>query len=118
MTRNRTSHLKGFAMKRISLTLGSAAFAFGCSAALATEPETPVAVDVSHLQPHVADQVIKHAGEGYRSLARYMERTRPYHRLWFDDVMRPQREVAPLDEKIASRPFRKHATEWVSTASR
>lgn len=105
-------------MKRFSLTLASAAFALTYSAAFASEPETPVAVNVTHLQPHVARQVIKHAEEGYRSLARYMERTRPYHRLWFDDVMRPQREVEPLDEKIASRQFRKHAAEWASTASR
>lgn len=99
-------------MKRITMILASAALAFGSAGALAGDLDSPVAVNVDHLQPRVAAQVEKHAAEGYRSLARYMERTRPYHRLWFDDVTRPKAETMPLDRKVASRDIRKHATEW------
>ena len=99
-------------MNRSSMILTLAAFAFAANAGASTGLDDPVAVNVDHLQPRVAAEVEKHAAAGYKSLARYMERTRAIHRLWFDDVTQPKSEAAPLDRKVASREFRKHAIEY------
>lgn len=100
-------------MKTPAIACAAAAFLFAGGTALASEREAPVAVNVDHLQPKVAREVARHAEEGYRALARYMERTRPYQRLWFDDVMRPRSE-AMLIARVDTEPraYRKHAIEW------
>lgn len=73
--------------------------------------DAPVAVNVEGLQPHVAAQVLKHAEQGERSLARYLERVRPYQRLSYDELARPRAE--PLQSPVAAkRKFRKHAKDW------
>ena len=100
-------------MRTHTIACAAAAFLFAGSTAIASERDQPVAVNVDHLQPKVAQEVQKHAAEGARSLARYMERTRPYQRLWFDDVMRPRSEsmlIARADTE--PRVYRKHAIEW------
>ena len=99
-------------MKPSAIVCAAAAFLFAGSTALASEREQPVAVNVDHLQSKVAAEVTRHAEEGYRSLARYMERTRPYHRLWFDDVTRPRAETIVIARAGEAREYRKHATEW------
>jgi hypothetical protein len=76
---------------------------------LANEP--PVAVNVEGLQPRVAAQVIKHAQQGEPSLARYLERVRPYQRLSYDELSRPVAE-APQSAVAAKREFRRHAKDW------
>src|SRR5688500_12871075 len=48
--------------------------------------DAPVVVNVEGLQPRIAAQVQKHAAEGERSLARYLERVRPYQRLSYDEL--------------------------------
>ena len=88
----------------------AAAAAFLVSAnVLASDP--PVAVNVEGLQPHVAAQVMKHAAQGERSLARYLERVRPYQRLSYDELSRPAAEQ-PQSAVAAKRDFRKHAKDW------
>jgi hypothetical protein len=67
-------------MKASAIICAAATFLFAGTTALASEREEPVAVNVDHLQAKVAAEVKKHADEGERALARYMERTRPYHR--------------------------------------
>lgn len=100
-------------MKTSAIACAAAALLFAGSTALASEREESVAVNVDHLQPKVAGEVMKHAEEGYRSLARYMERTRPYHRLWFDDVMRSRTETIVIARASGEpREYRKHAIEW------
>ena len=73
--------------------------------------DAPVAVNVEGLQPRVAAQVLKHAAEGERSLARYLERVRPYQRLSYDELSRPHAEK-PQSPVAAKRDFRKHAKDW------
>lgn len=99
-------------MKRISMWIASAALALGSGCALAMYDDQPVAVNVDHLQAKVAAEVRKHAAEGDRALARYMERTRAIHRLWFDDVTRAGTDREPLDGKAPQRHYRRHAGEW------
>ena len=100
-------------MKTSAIACAAAALLFAGSTAIASEPEAPVAVNVDHLQPKIAREVTKHAEEGYRSLARYMERTRPYQRLWFDDVTRPRDEpMAIARADGGTRVYRRHAIEW------
>ena len=99
-------------MKRLSMLFAAVALALGTGGALAHDLDTPVEVNVEHLQPRLAAQVEKHAAEGYKSLARFMERTRFMHRLWFDDVVRPKRETTPLDRTVVAKDYRKHAIEW------
>ena len=98
-------------MKTTAIACAAAALVFTGSAALASERETPVAVNVDQLQAKVAREVTRHAEEGQRALARYLERTRPYHRLWFDDVTRPREEPVVI-ARGEPRDFRKHAVEW------
>lgn len=98
--------------RRPSLLFAAVALALGTGGALADDLDTPVEVNVEHLQPRLAADVERHAAEGYKSLARFMERTRFVHRLWFDDVVRPKRDTAPLDRTVAARDYRKHAIEW------
>ena len=76
---------------------------------LANDP--PVAVNVEGLQPRVAAQVVKHAEQGERALARYLERVRPYQRLSYDELSRPASE-APQSPAAGRREFRKHAKDW------
>ena len=100
-------------MKTHAIACVAAALLLSGTTAIASERDQPVAVNVDHLQSKVAQEVRKHAAEGSRSLARYMERTRPYQRLWFDDVMRPRSDamlVARVDTDV--RVYRKHAIEW------
>ncbi len=102
-------------MKHVTILIAAATFACGAGAAFAEERDwrdEAVDVYVDHLQPSVRIQVKKHAAEGVKSLARYMERTRPYHRLWFDDVTQPREAITALDPKVAERQFRKHAMEY------
>ena len=96
---------------KTTIACAAAALLFSGGSALASERDAPVAVNVDHLPAKVAREVTRHAGEGYRSLARYMERTRPYHRLWFDDVARPRAEPVVI-ARAEPREFRKHAIEW------
>ena len=77
----------------------------GSGAALAE----PVAVNVQNLQPKIAAEVVKHAQDGEKSLARYLERVRPYQRLSFEDVTRPADQREPLTQR---REYRKHAADW------
>jgi hypothetical protein len=89
-----------------ALAAVSASFAFNAAAA-----EPPVAVNVENLQPSVAAQVQKHAQEGERALARYLERVRPYQRLAVEDVTRAKAR----SDYVASpqkREYRRHASQW------
>ena len=70
----------------------------------------PVAVNVQNLQPRLAAEVEKHAQEGEKSLARYLERVRPYQHLSVEDVTRPADTREPLAAK--GREYRKHAADW------
>lgn len=90
-------------------TLGALAALIASGSVLAND--APLAVNVEGLQPRVAAQVIKHAQEGERSLARYLERVRPYQRLSYDELARPAAEQ-PQGPVAAKREFRKHAAEW------
>jgi hypothetical protein len=58
-----------------------------------------------------AAQVMQHAAEGERSLARYLERVRPYQRLSYDELSRPlaEKSQSPV---AAKGEFRKHAKDW------
>lgn len=90
-------------------TAGALAALLLSTSALANE--APVAVNVEGLQPRVAAQVIKHAEQGERALARYLERVRPYQRLSYDELSRPRAQ--PLQAPVAAkREFRKHAKDW------
>src|SRR5688500_18287740 len=72
--------------------------------------DAPVAVNVDNLQSKVAKDVLKHAQEGERSLARYLERVRPYQRLSYDELARPAAE--PAAHAFKPREYRKHAKDW------
>ena len=90
-------------------TAGALAALLVSAPALAND--APVAVNVEGLQPRVAAEVVKHAEQGERALARYLERVRPYQRLSYDELARPRAE-APLAPVAAKREFRKHAKDW------
>ena len=96
-------------MKRTLIAAGAFFLATGTAYA---SNEEPVIVNVDHLQPRLAAEIEKQAAQGEKALARYMERTRFMHRLWFDDVTRPKSETPQLDRKVAIREFRKHANEY------
>lgn len=98
-------------MRRTSLAGGFAAILLAGNAAAADARDAPVAVYVDGLQRNVAAQVVKHAQQGQRSLARYLERVRPYQRLAYEDVTRPPQHAT---HSIATPPreFRKHAWQW------
>jgi hypothetical protein len=89
-----------------ALAAFSASFAFNAAAA-----EPPVAVNVEGLQPSVAAQVQKHAQDGERALARYLERVRPYQRLSYDDVTRVKAESG-YTAQTQKKEFRRHASQW------
>ena len=94
----------------MKLARAAAAAAFLVSANVLAD-DAPVAVNVEGLQPRVAAQVMKHAAEGERSLARYLERVRPYQRLSYDELSRPAAQ-RPSEPVAAKREFRKHAKDW------
>ena len=73
--------------------------------------DAAVAVNVEGLQPKVAADVLRHAQQGERALARYLERVRPYQRLSYDELARPRAEPA-TNAVAAKREFRKHAKDW------
>lgn len=97
-------------MKRGLILIALGAITFGANAAESSN--APIAVNVDHLQPRLAAEVEKHAAQGEKALARYMERTRFVNRLWFDDVTQPRSEAPALERKVAMREFRKHAIEY------
>lgn len=97
-------------MKRAVAILALAGTALAAQAAEAGRGELVLYTD--HLRPSVAAEVERHAAQGMKALARYMERTRIIHGLWFDDVLRERDEREPIARKVAQREFRKHATEW------
>ena len=78
-----------------------AVVAFAATPALAYEPDKPVQVNTSGLQGHVAEQVQKHADDSLKSLMEYLWFTRKIHRLWIDDVTRPQAEAVAASEQPA-----------------
>ena len=94
-------------MKRLAVV--SAVVALSVSTAVLAEPA--VDVNVEGLQSKVAADVLKHAEQGERALARYLERVRPYQRLSYDELSRPRAE--PVQASVAAkREFRKHAKDW------
>ena len=90
-------------MKRVSIAAAAVLFS---GAAFAE----PVYINTQNLQPKIAAEVARHAQEGEKSLARYLERVRPYQRLSFEDVTRPEDTREPLAQK--RRDYRKHAADW------
>ena len=97
----------------VKYAFASLALAAACTVpAVAQAAEDRITVNVDHLQPRLAAEVEKHAAQGEKALARYMERTRLMHRLWFDDVTRARPEAPALDRKVAMREYRKHAIEY------
>jgi hypothetical protein len=94
---------------KVANTISALAALLVSANVLANEP--PVAVNVEGLQPRIAAQVEKHAAEGERSLARYLERVRPYQRLSYDELSR-RRAEPPQSPVAAKRDFRRHAKDW------
>ena len=95
-------------MKRITVAGALAALSLS-SPVLASD--APVAVNVENLQSKVAKDVLRHAQEGERSLARYLERVRPYQRLSYDELARPATEPSAHVFK-PNREYRRHAKDW------
>lgn len=95
-------------MKR-ALIAAAALLAAGTASA---NQDPPVAVNVQNVQPSVAAQIVKHAQDGERSLARYLERVRKTQQLSVEDVTRPADETASIAKR---REYRKHAADWHRT---
>ncbi|HYC35068.1 MAG TPA: hypothetical protein VEC19_01500 [Usitatibacter sp.] len=73
--------------------------------------DAPVAVNVEGLQAKVAKEVLQHAEQGERALARYLERVRPYQRLSYDELSRPAAQ--PVNARFQpNRVYRRHAKDW------
>jgi hypothetical protein len=75
-----------------------AAFVLAAGPALGSESDQPIQVNTGGLQSHVAEQVEKHAAESERALMQYLWFTRRMHRLWLDDVTKPQADSVAQDE--------------------
>ena len=95
-------------MKRITVAGVLAALTLSLPAVAS---DAPVAVNVDNLQSKVAQDVLRHAQQGERSLARYLERVRPYQRLSYDELARPAAEPAAHAFK-PNREYRRHAKDW------
>ena len=82
-----------------------AAFALAAGPAFGSDSDQPIQVNTRGLQPNVAAQVEKHAAESERALMQYLWFTRRMHRLWLDDVTKPEPDnVAanePRDKRVA-----------------
>lgn len=98
-------------MDRNMLLIAPAIFAFALSASTYAS-EAPVRVNVSHLQPGVAQEVQKHAAQGMTSLKRYLEATRKQHGLALEDVMRPEDMRDPKHITPPTKDYKKHAKDW------
>lgn len=72
--------------------------------------DAPVAVNVDGLTPNIAAKVAWHAQQGEKSLAKYLERVRPYQRLTLEDVTTPRAETPQA--AIKPREYRRHARDW------
>ena len=94
-------------MKR-AVVVGAVAALFSLNAFAG---DAPVAVNVDGLNPAIAAKVIENAKLGERALARYLERTRPYHQLTLQDVIAPRVE-APNARFDPEREYRRHARDW------
>ena len=72
-------------------------------AALASEMDQPIQVNVDGLQQNVARQVREHADESLRSLMQYLWFTRKTHRLWIEDVTKSRPETVATNEEPTAR---------------
>ena len=80
--------------------------------ALAYEPDQPVRVNTSGLQPNVAAQVQKAADESLKAVMEYMWFTRRMHHLWLDDVAKPKSDetIAKNEQHFESRQIATRTT--------
>ena len=71
---------------RLAFTFAALASLLGCAVLPPPAAEAPVAVDVSHLAPHVARRVQAHADQGVTSLRRFVTLTQPIYMLRLEDL--------------------------------
>ena len=100
-------------MKRNSILAAVAATAFSCAFA-SDMREPPVPVDTAGLLPNLSAKIEKHAAEGLTSLSRYLARTRKYHNLVVEDVVK-EPEVATA-MAFSEKEYKRHAAEWRQAA--
>lgn len=97
-------------MKR-AFAVGALAALFSINASAVDSRDGPVAVNTDGLTANIAAQVEKHAAQGERALARYLETVRPYRQVTLHDVTQPRAE--PSDQKFnPEREYKRHAREW------
>ena len=82
-----------------SLCCIAAALSLAVIPAVASDSDQPIQVNTRGLQSHVAAQVEKHAAEGERALMQYLWFTRRMHRLWLDDVTKPEPDKVADNEQ-------------------
>ena len=100
-------------MNRRSILAALAASAFSCAFA-SDMREPPVPVDTTGLLPNLSAKIEKHAAEGLTSLSRYLARTRKYHNLVVEDVVKEPAEVQAVAFK--EKEYKRHAAEWRQAA--
>lgn len=94
-----------------ALAIVAIAALFSINASAGDSRDAPVAVNTDGLTPNIAAQVTKHAAQGERALARYLETVRPYHQVTLQDVTQP-RAAQPQAKFDPEREYRRHAHQY------
>jgi hypothetical protein len=99
-------------MNKTSIIVAMALFTATAFPVHADWRDAPVSVDTTGLLPNLAAQVEKHAAEGIVKLSRYLVRTRKYHNLVVEDVMKEPVAPTPVETAFLDRELKRHAHQW------